>query len=239
MATGTLDLNEIDQERRRREAGELSPDDHARSIVEEVLASAQTDAAQRLEQDASDDDDSWTIARSIVEDVLATEAALDSTVEVDATQPEWSLGASGRPPRRHLVFLSADEPLVLVPGPVYEPGVGAWTPQSGADDLSALVDLAIGTVRATPQTVSGVLRGAADSADMPATRWILVGILWMAAFAGLVPFAFATIGNALDMEIDIYGEATAEEPAIEQQAPDVSETTNPSVDNPADSGQDG
>ncbi|MDX1621662.1 MAG: hypothetical protein R3320_11770 [Nitriliruptorales bacterium] len=236
MATGTLDLNQVDAERKRQESAEAQ----ARRIVEEVLADAQNAVAGHLEQaptrDDSADDGSWEVAHRIVEEVLATEAALDTTLDERALdEPDSSTVESSRTPvstRRHLVLLNTDQPLVLVPGPVYEPGAGSWIPSG--DRLGRLVDDVLATLRTAPKNVGAVLREAADSPGMPATRWMLLGLLWMAAFAALVPFAFATIGNSLQMEIDLYGEDTATQPAAEQpageQPTDVTGQDNPSVE---------
>lgn len=199
MGTGTLDLTRVEEERRRFE-----------------------------EERRSEDEDPSAVAERIVEEVLAAEAALEESLRRE--QIEEADGAtSERTPRRHLVWLGVEDPLVLVPGPVYAPGDRPFVPTRDGDRLELLVDDAIGTLRAQPHTIGGALRSAADSPAMPATRWVMFGLLWMAAFAGLVPFAFATIGNALEVEVDIFGEAEGE-PAIEQIQPEgADETENPSV----------
>lgn len=199
MATGTLDLTRVEEERRRLE--ETDPEVVAHRIVEEVLAA---------------------------EAALETPQADGPLDEVHETrEDDGRLTLAGPFQRRDFVLLTTDEPLVLVPGPTYEPATSAFVPSP--DPLRVLVDDALASVQTAPQTISDALRGAADSPAMPATRWMLFGLLWMAAFAGLVPFAFATIGNSIDMQIEVFGEET-EEATIEQQPADVTSTDNPSVD---------
>ncbi|MDX1620117.1 MAG: hypothetical protein R3320_03945, partial [Nitriliruptorales bacterium] len=107
---------------------------------------------------------------------------------------------------------------------VYDPGSAPWTPS--ADRLAVLVEQAIDSVRTAPRSARELVQGIADAADMTGTRWMVLALVWMVAFAGLMPLAFASIGSSLEIEIEIFED---EAPAVQEQPADTS-TSNPSVE---------
>lgn len=195
----------------------------ARGIVEEVLDAAHLSPDDLLSPQAGalprDDAPATAWARYIVSQVVAadhtatTEQANGqrpaSPAEAATTpspaapsQPRSLLSTVSRPDRSaraDLVVLTGSDPIALLPGPVHEPGEGAWVPPP--DRLPILVRRALASIRQTPLARLWAISG---TSGMPRVRWLVLGLLWAAAFAAIVPLLFAALSASVDLEINLW-----------------------------------
>lgn len=247
--TATLDIERVQAERDRIEAKrdaaqrvELGPDDRAPEdsgpidvdpatrahlIVQEVLASAAPASAVEIDVPVTTDDSAAGRARRIVEEVLA--AAQDApttdapTTDADAQTNDEGATADAGPElpevRTDFVLLGLPQPVVLVPGPVFEARPAAFTPRTDRD-LPELVDEALGTfvTDEAPRNIREAIHGAAETASMPGMRWVVAGAVWAAAFALVVPLAFKGVLSSVDLTVDLWGDQTATAEATTAEA---------------------
>lgn len=128
-----------------------------------------------------------------------SEAAAAFPAERDDDRPS---GNHRAPPRADFVLLGVDEPVVLLPGEAYRPQGQAFVP--ARDRLPALAAQAVASLRRSWPSPMRTLRTAAEAAPMPRVRWLLLGLLWAAAFAAAIPLLFSAVSASIDFDINLW-----------------------------------
>lgn len=199
--TGTIDLQQVEAERRRLEAADafdsLTIPDDPSALFDAPLAD---DAAP----------EAW--ARRIVDEIITLHGggATDAPVVDDVRPLEDAPSEPAMLAEEHRAFFAmlTEDPLVLLPGRAVEPDAPVWQPAAVEDDgLTSLVDRLVDSVRSTaaPAAVPATDDGTAIGAGAARTAaWVLLALVWAAALASLVPMLFEGVGAALDAQFQIW-----------------------------------